>query len=526
MTTTFNTRRLPLGIQDFAKLRTEKLVYIDKTGFIPELTATSSPYFLSRPRRFGKSLLLSTLKYYFEGRKDLFEGLAIADVEKDWTKYPVFHLDFNAASYADMDSFNAIVDRNLRYIEEIWGRDEAEKDFSDRFAGVIKRAYKQSEKGVVILVDEYDKPLLNTRTKPDLHKEIKDVLKGFYGVLKSTDQYLRFILFTGVSKFSKVSVFSDLNNLTDISLENNFSAICGITEKELLTQFEPEIKALGEAQNLTYDQTVAKLKKMYDGYHFSEISEDVYNPWSLLNSFYKKRFTYEWFKSGTPTMLVEMLKDTDYDLPKLEKNVVIPAQEIDDFRMDSPYPIPLLYQTGYLTIKDFITRVNSYKMGFPNEEVKYGFINELLPIYISKSKGWSSSWIAAMVQDLYNEDLEDLMLQLTSFFADIPYVLENKTEKHFQTIFYLVFTLVGQLVKVEKYSSAGRADAVMEVEDKVYIFEFKLTDNATAEEALQQIEESGYATPYLASGKKIIKIGIAFDNKTRTIGEWKSIVNC
>ncbi|MDR1974805.1 MAG: ATP-binding protein [Bacteroidales bacterium] len=521
MTTTFNARGLPLGIQDFADIRDRNLVYIDKTMFIPPLLATGKPYFLSRPRRFGKSLFMSTLKYYFEGRKDLFEGLAIAEVEKDWTKYPVFHLDFNAETYDNLASFRQILATNLDEIEAFNGVKSEKTTMPARFKDLIIQTYNKTGRKIVILVDEYDKPLLNTRTNPKLHDTIKKSLKGFYGVLKSADQYLRFMLFTGVSKFSKVSVFSDLNNLTDISLENNFSAICGITEQELLTQFKPEIQALGEAQNLTYDQTVAQLKKMYDGYHFSEISEDVYNPWSLLNSFYKKRFTYEWFKSGTPTMLVEMLKDTNYDLPKLEKNVVIPAQEIDDFRMDSPYPIPLLYQTGYLTIKEFITRVNSYKMGFPNEEVKYGFINELLPIYISKSKGWSSSWIAAMVQDLYNEDLEDLMLLLTSFFADIPYVLENKTEKHFQTIFYLVFTLVGQLVKVEKYSSAGCADAVMEVEDKVYIFEFKLTDNATAEEALQQIEESGYATPYLASGKKIIKIGIAFDNKTRTLGEWK-----
>ncbi|GHV10310.1 hypothetical protein FACS1894162_3710 [Bacteroidia bacterium] len=369
-----NKRKLPIGIQDFEKLRTENYLYVDKTQYLYNLAILSVPCFLGRPRRFGKSLFLSTLKAYFQGKKELFEGLAIADLEKEWVEYPVFHLDMNVESYIRLDSIDIALDTNLKRYEKIWGKDPEETTPSARFLGLIRRACEKSGRKVVVLVDEYDKPLVSTMDNAEVNEEARKTLKGFYGVLKSADAYLRFVLLTGVTKFSKVSIFSDLNQLQDISMDNRFSGICGITEAELIRDFQPELHALAEKTGKTYEETLVETKKRYDGYHFAKESEDIYNPFSLLNTFAKMDFGNYWYQTGTPTFLVTMLKDINFDIRKIGDNDVSASVDfLTDYRIDSKDPIPVLYQTGYLTIKGYNSLLNKFYLGFPNEEVKCGF---------------------------------------------------------------------------------------------------------------------------------------------------------
>ena len=513
-------RELPIGIQDFEKMRTEDFLYVDKTHYIHALTSKSRPYFLGRPRRFGKSLFLSTLKAYFLGKKELFEGLAIAGLEKEWIEYPVFYLDLNEESYIDENSFYKALDTNLKRLEAQWGKDETDTTPASRLSGLIRRANEKSGLKVVVLVDEYDKPLLGTMDNMDVNDEIRNVLKGFYGVLKSADAYLRFVLLTGVTKFSKVSVFSDLNQLQDISMDNRFSGICGITETELVENFRPEIAALAEKQELTHDETLAELKKQYDGYHFSKESEDIYNPFSLLNTFAKLDFGSYWFETGTPTFLVKMLKDIDFDLKSLENDVRMPEDIMTDYKVGDENPVPVLYQSGYLTIKNYDRKFKEYTLGFPNNEVKYGFIRRLVPAYLPKRDMSSEFSIGNFIRDLEAGNVDGFMTRLQSFFSGIPYELNNKEEKHYQTVFYLLFKLMGQFVQAEASSAVGRADAVAVVNDTVYVLEFKLTGNTTAEEALKQIDERKYAAQYAAGNQKIIKVGAEFSAEERTLSRW------
>ena len=517
-------RKLPIGIQDFEKLRKDNCVYVDKTQYVYQLGQTSSPYFLGRPRRFGKSLFISTLKAYFEGRKELFDGLKIAKLEKEWVKYPVFHLDFNRESYVDLESFNAVLDSNLRQIEDIWGKDELDTTLAIRFSGLIRRACKKSGKQVVVLIDEYDKPLISTMDNSTLNEDIRKILKGFYGVLKAEDACLKFVFLTGVTKFSKVSVFSDLNHLTDISLNNQFAEICGITETELLQNFQPEIQALAEANNLTCDEAFAKLKKLYDGYHFAKISADIYNPFSVLNTFGNLDFDYYWFATGTPTFLAKHLANTGFDIPILENNITIAASSLMDYRAENDDYIPLLYQSGYLTIKNYDAELNEYTLGFPNEEVKYGFLNELLPQF-TPSFGTSSSKFSAtgFIKLLRVGDIESTMKMLQAYFATIKYDAiprRLQIEKFYQFIFWQLFTLMGQFVETEVKNNKGRTDAVVKTVDNIYIFEFKMDDNATAEDALKQVNSKDYTIPYIADGRKIVKIGVEFSRPERGIKRW------
>jgi hypothetical protein len=511
---------LPIGIQDFEKLRTEGYVYVDKTQHVYRLTQLSCPCFLGRPRRFGKSLFLSTLKAYFLGKKELFEGLAIAELEKEWTVYPVFHLDLNEESFTDISSLHAALDTNLKRLERQWGKDETDKTSASRFSGLIRRACEKTGRKVVVLVDEYDKPLVSTLRREEVNSAMREALKGFYGVLKSADAYLRFVMLTGVTKFSKVSIFSDLNHLEDISMDKRYAGICGISESELTAHFQPEIAALADELGKTYDGTLAELKKRYDGYHFCERAEGMYNPFSLLNTFSKQTFRNYWFETGTPTFLVEMLKDRDFDIRSLENDVKIPAQRIADYRVGSENPVPLLYQSGYLTIKSYDALFDEYTLGFPNEEVKYGFLNELLPVYMPEKDVLSEFYVAKFIRDLLAGNVEGFMNRLCAFFAGIPYDLNNKEEKHYQTVFFIFFRLMGQFIKVESHSSAGRADAVVVTSDAVFAFEFKLSETATAEDALAQIDEKGYLKPYAASGKKLVKVGVEFGKEERGISRW------
>ena len=372
------SRKLPIGIQTFEEIRKEGYLYVDKTAFVWRIVNTGKPYFLSRPRRFGKSLLLSTFEAYFEGKKELFEGLAIAGLEKEWNEYPVLHLDLNAEKYDSLERLYSILERHLNLWEDRFGKDTREETLSDRFSGVIRRASERAGRGVVVLVDEYDKPLLQTLGNDALLEDYRQTLKAFYGVLKSSDRYLRFVFLTGVTKFAQVSVFSDLNQLSDISMWPDYATICGITLEELKDNFQPEIEQLAATNAMDVGEVVKKMTTLYDGYHFYQNAPGVFNPFSVLSVFTSKVFGRYWFQTGTPTFLVELLKQSDYDLRELLDGVEAPASSFTEYRVNVDNPIPLIYQSGYLTIKEYDSRFNNYFLAFPNDEVRYGFMELIL----------------------------------------------------------------------------------------------------------------------------------------------------
>jgi hypothetical protein len=488
-----------------------------------QLAHYGKPYFLGRPRRFGKSLFLSTLKAYFEGKKELFQGLKIAELEKEWTQYPIIYIDFNVGLLTNAANVAERLSVKIKEFEQLWGKKTDTKDVASRFEAVIKSAYEQTGKQVVILIDEYDKPLINTMNDPTANEEIRSLLKSFYGVLKSADAYLRFVFLTGVTKFSKVSIFSDLNQLADISLDKRFAEICGISESELLQNFQPEIQALADANNLTYEQAFAELKKRYDGYHFAKVSADIYNPFSLLNTFGSLDFAYYWFATGTPTFLVNTLRNQNYDIRKFEDDVKIAVNSVMDYRVENQNLVPLLYQSGYLTIKNYDNILDEYILGFPNEEVKYGFLNELLPAFVLTPVATGKFSATDFLRKLMKNDIEGFMVLLKAFFADIPYdAIEQKhrDEQYYQHVFYLLFTLMGQFVQTEVKNNKGRADAVVKTADSIYVFEFKMDDKATAEDALKQINSKDYAIPYTADHRKIVKIGVEFSQTEKGVKHW------
>ena len=394
------TRKLPIGIQTFEKLREENYLYVDKTAMLYQIACNSTPYFLSRPRRFGKSLLLSTFEAYFQGRKDLFRGLAIEKLETEWTQYPVFHLDLNAEKYDSKEALERMLSRNLSLWEESWGADAAEISISSRFAGVLRRACEQTGKQVVVLIDEYDKPLLQALLDEPLLEEYRRILKAFYGVLKSADCYLRFVFLTGVTKFAQVSVFSDLNQLQDISLWPDYSALCGITKEELVRTFTPEIERLGTCNGMDFNATLDEMVRMYDGYHFYPHCEGVFNPFSVLNACKSKTLDSFWFQTGTPTYLVDLLKQSDYDLRLLVDGMEVTSSAFSEYRAEANNPLPMIYQSGYLTIKDYDKEVNLYTLGFPNDEVRYGFLNFLVPYYTRVTDDETGFHIAKFMRDL------------------------------------------------------------------------------------------------------------------------------
>jgi len=514
-------RKLPIGIQSFEDLRSNGYLYVDKTAYVHLLVTTGKPYFLGRPRRFGKSLFLSTLKAYFEGKKELFNGLAMAQLEQAWLPYPVFHLDFSVGMYGDAKSLGETLHYSLNQIEAKWGKTADNGNPATRFAALIQRAHEQSGRKVVVLVDEYDKPLLGTMDNLDVNDTMRNALKGFYGVLKGMDAHLRFVFLTGVTKFSKVSIFSDLNQLQDISLDRRFAGICGISDVEMREAFMPEIDALGQQYGMSRDQTLAGLKKRYDGYHFAKESEGMYNPYSLLNTFAKQDFAYYWYETGTPTFLVKLIRNLQIDIRKFDNDVTISARDIDVYRIGETSPIPILYQSGYLTIKQYDQQFDEYVLGFPNEEVRYGFLNDLLPVYAPESRMQGGEFDAArFVKDLFAGNVDAFMTRLRAFFASISYDLSAKTERDYQTIFYLLFTLMGQFCQTEVKSAKGRADAVVKTPDCIYVFEFKLDENASAEAALAQIDDKGYLLPFTADGRKLVKIGVEFNHDGRGINRW------
>lgn len=509
--------KYPIGIQDFEKLRTNGYSYVDKSRFVYKLATEGEYYFLSRPRRFGKSLFLSTLEAYFQGKKELFEGLAIYDLETDWKKYPIFHIDLNTANFREKDSLYTVLNDYLTTWECKYGTRESEATLALRFKGVIARAAEKEGCGVVILIDEYDKPILQTLRDPELQAEHRAQLKAFYSVLKTQDRYIKFAFLTGVTKFGKVSVFSDLNNLTDISMDHRYISICGMTEKELLTNFKEGINELAEANGDTEEATIAKLKARYDGYHFEENTVGIYNPFSVLNTLSRLRYKDYWFETGTPTFLVDLLKMHNYRLPDMTKERVS-DDVINSVDSLSTNPIPVIYQSGYLTIKGYDERFKKYLLGFPNREVEEGFLNFLLPLYTSAGNN-SPFLVDEFVQDVESGNPERFMQRMKAFFADTSYQVVGNAELYFQNAMYLVFKIMGFYTQVERPTSDGRIDAIIQTPNYIYVIECKL--DRTADEAIKQIENNGYAEPFLMDKRKLYKIGVSFSSETRGVAEYK-----
>ncbi|UTC83656.1 ATP-binding protein [Treponema denticola] len=531
------SRKIPIGIQSFEDLRRKNFLYVDKTLYAFKLANLGKVYFLSRPRRFGKSLFLSTLKAYFLGQKELFKGLYIekaeekrAEIEKNeaWGEYPVLYMDFNVGRY-DLDAALAeSLDYFLKKEEKLYGLKNEGDSFGKRFQSLIETAYNKTGKQVVILVDEYDKPLLQTMgVNEALNEEFRNTLKAFYSVIKTCDQYIRFAFLTGVTKFSKVSIFSDLNNLQDISMLNDYAEICGLTQAEIEKTFKPEIERLAKNTKNSYAKMLEELKKRYDGYKFSVLGESVYNPFSILNTLNSGELKNYWFSTGTPTFLVNYLKDAHYNIPDLDGNVELNEAGIELYRADAKNPLPILFQSGYLTINEYIEEVNMYRLGFPNDEVRYSFLENLFPSYSSLRPDETGVSIWKFVEDIRSGNVDEFMERMQAIIAGVPYdnLPKDKLklrEQNYQTAVYLIFKLMGQFVQTEIHCLKGRADCIVHTKDSIYIFEFKLMSAGTAEDAIVQIKENGYAAQFKTSGKKIILIGSSFNEEERTIGEWKS----
>lgn len=511
-------KNYPIGIQDFESLRKDGYLYVDKTRIIHDIVSKGRYYFLSRPRRFGKSLLISTLKAYFEGKRDLFQGLAMEELEQEWRVHPVLHLDLNSEKYDLAESLDNILESNLVKWEKLYGAEPSERSFSLRFAGIISRAYEKTGERVVILVDEYDKPLLQTISNKILQDDYRATLKALYGVLKSMDGCIKFALLTGVTKFGKVSVFSDLNNLRDLSMLEQYTEICGISEKELHQYFKDDIQKMADLNGTTYEEVSERLRENYDGYHFAPNTEGMYNPFSLLNVLANKRFDSYWFETGTPTYLVELLQSCNYDLNRLHGSLSTDnaLNAIDIYGND---PIPVIYQSGYLTIKSYDSEFRIYTLGFPNKEVEEGFIRFLAPRYTSMPNEAESVFaIQNFIREVRSADIDGFFTRLRSFFSDTTYEVIRLQELHYSNVLYIVFKLLGFYTQVEYHTSNGRIDLVLQTPDYIYVMEFKL--NGTAEEALAQINDKGYAIPFEKDSRTIYKIGVNFSAETRNIDRW------
>ncbi|MDR0939168.1 MAG: ATP-binding protein [Mediterranea sp.] len=511
------TRIFPIGIQNFEQLRTLRRMYVDKTDLVYQLVQTSITCFLSRPRRFGKSLLLSTLKAYFEGKKHLFEGLAMERLETEWTIYPVFHFSFALTHYDKAENLYMILDIQLAELEKHYGSDPSKKTPGTRLLGLIQRAYEQTGKQVVILIDEYDSPLLDASHDDKLRQELRQITREFYSPLKDNTQLIRFLFITGITKFSQMSIFSELNSLDNISMWQQYSGICGITENELTRNFKPDIEALAANNDETYEQALAHLTRLYDGYRFNHRGERVYNPFSIINVLNKKEYGSYWYSTGTPTFLIDLLRERGMPLMDMEGCETMPAA-FDKSTDELTDPIPVLYQSGYLTIKDFQNGI--YTLGYPNEEVRYGFLNSLLPDVLGHSEMENGMNIIAMKKSLDKGDIDGCLTLLSAFVASIPYEKKSDNESRFETIFYIIFTLMGQLVRTQVKTAAGRVDVVVTNKDYVYLFELKV--DSTPEEALAQIDQKGYAIPYEADGRKVMKVGVNYDKTERGITGWKT----
>ena len=518
--------KYPIGIQSFDRIIEDGYVYVDKTDMIYSLVSEGSIYFLSRPRRFGKSLLVSTIKNYFLGRKELFKGLAIDKLEKEWNVYPVFHVDFNGSDFTQ----EGVLEKRLNGYVSDWEKkygiysQNDDLDLGGRFIKVLEAAHNQAGQRAVVLIDEYDKPILDVL---DLNQQLenrhRNVLKAFYSVFKGADEHLQFVLLTGVTKFSQVSVFSGFNQPEDISMDIRYETLCGITQKELETYFAEPIAEMAKDYRCDTDEMKLRLKKQYDGYHFSDKMTDVYNPFSLLNAMDSQRIYDYWFRSGTPTYLIRLLNHFNENMNELTGKYYS-MEEFVDYKADVEKPLPMIYQSGYLTIKDYNMRRNRFLLDFPNDEVKNGFLTMVATSYL-KPKERLEGWIDDVIDAMEDGKADTLGTLFTSFLSSIPYTMrrkedEKERERYFQYTFYLIMRLISvYTVYTEKVQSQGRVDCIVETPQYVYIFEFKL--DGTADEALQQIEEKGYAREYASDKRQVFKIGASFSSETGTIGDWK-----
>ncbi len=525
--------KYPIGIQTFEDLRTDGFVYVDKTDMVYSLANEGKTYFLSRPRRFGKSLLISTLESYFRGKQALFKGLKIDSLEKEWKVYPVLRVDFGAGKFQDVNALNELLDGLFDEWEEAYHVKKRYTDFALRMKHLLREIHRQTGMRAVVLVDEYDKPLLDVMDTPykvnyqgveiSLEQYNRETLKSFYSSFKAADEDLRFVFLTGVTKFSQVSVFSGFNQPKDISMHPKYDSLCGITENEMIAIFHAPISEMALHEHCSFDEMVAMLKKQYDGYHFSDMLTGVFNPFSLLSSFDRQRMDDFWFQTGTPSYLIRLMNHFNENLDELTDRYYF-AQDFADYKADAERPLPMIYQSGYLTIKDYNRRTRAFRLDIPNDEVKRGFISLIANNYF-KTPVTAESWLVGCVQLLDDGNLEQLHLQLTSFFASIPYSMrrkdnERERERYFHYTFYLILRLLSTyVVYTEKQLGHGRADCIIETDRYVYIFEFKL--DGTATEALQQIDQKGYAQPYAADPRTLYRIGCNFSSETGTIEDWK-----
>jgi len=518
-------RIYPVGIQDFEKLRTNGCIYVDKTDLIYNLTRKYY-VFLSRPRRFGKSLLSSTLKYYFQGRKDLFQGLAIERLEQEWKQYPVLHFDLSTAKNRDLAGIQSELDSQLRPYEAQWNvQTETGKLPGQRLSVLIKSLHAQTGTKTVVIIDEYDAPMLDVLHDDVKLPEVRRMMQEFYAPLKACDADLRFVFITGITKFSQLSIFSVINNLTNVSLQADFASICGITEEELHTVFEPDIAMLAEEYECTPQDMRRRLKERYDGYHFSGKSADIYNPFSILKAFAQKEIKDYWFESGTPTFLIQQMQRFHTD-PTILDNIEAASSIFDRPSETMTDAISLLYQSGYLTIKSYDRDFETYQLGIPNKEVRVGLSENLLPVYTNRTDFENASLIQKFCRALLQENMENALISMRAYLAGIPYpeggkeVLEDmeKSEYYYETIFYLMFSFMNRHIQTQVKTCRGRADMVMYTAKAIYVFELKI--NKPAQEALEQIDQKGYMIPYTADGRKLVKCGISFSTTTRTIEEW------
>lgn len=514
--------RYPIGIQNFEKLRNEGAIYVDKTAYIRKLVETGNIYFLSRPRRFGKSLLLSTIHSFFEGRRDLFKGLDIDSWDEwDWGEYPVIHIDFNAKDYSYKESLWERIDEQLVEYERMYGITDAATSLDERFRLIIQTAADAIGKGAVVLIDEYDKPILDTLHDDSIKDFHRDTLRAFYSTLKSSDKYLKFCFLTGITKFGKLNVFSGLNNLEDISLWDAYAGICGITEEELHTNFDEGIKGCAAKWDCTVDEAYQIMKKHYDGYHFSPCLTDVYNPWSVLNATKQQFIDFYWNNTGGSTSFLYKLLVSNRLTPENLDNAKMHLMDLNGTTVDVTDAIPVFYQSGYLTIKSYDPQKMMFTLKYPNLEVERGFLMGLIPAYTGINKSLSNFTIENFVGDVNDGDPDSFLIRMQSFFEDFPYENALKTEKDFQTIIYCITRLMGLQVIIERHSARGSADMTIETKDYVYVIEFKIDKSPGV--ALEQIEQKGYALRFAGDSRKVFLIGVEFSLAERNITDWKIV---
>lgn len=510
----------PIGIQTFEEIIKNNLLYIDKTEYIFRMTHTSGKYFfLGRPRRFGKSLLVSTFDSYFSGKKDLFAGLAIEKLEKDWTEYPVFHFDMSGGKHMEKEQLEDYLDYILKEQERKWGITNPPIGANNRLIELITTAYEKTGNQVVVLIDEYDAPMLDVAHEKESLDVLRNIMRNFYSPLKMCEPKLRFVFLTGITKFSQVSIFSELNNITNISMRDDYAGICGITMEELLDNMSEDIDALAEAQGLSREEAISKLKENYDGYHFSPVSPDVFNPYSLLKCFDEKNFGAYWFASGTPTYLINMMKKFEV-LPSDISRVEADESEFDAPTENMPTIMPLLYQSGYITIKDYDKEFNYYTLDVPNKEVKVGLTKALIPSYVTPNTLATTNTARRIAQCLAKQDMEGALQLLKTYLGTVPYCNDTRYEGHYQQVLYIIFSLLTDyLVDVEVHTPHGRVDIVMLSRTNLYIIEVKM--NKDAQTAMQQIDLKDYRQRFALCGKPVVKVGINFDSDKGNIEDWE-----